>query len=424
MHNNLNDSFLTDQNEAAWKNNLKENPRHRWYSYKEGFSSKIVERAIQETEISKNDVIIDPFNGGGTTTLTASLYNLKSVGIEVNPFSKFVSETKIQSVNPELFKGLIPQILEGIKEGKQSPLQNFSTFSEPGKNNKWLFNNSILKAFSGGLEQINLLNPSVRKILKLALISAAMRNSNASKDGKCLKYKKSWQNLQLDENSFIEAFIKKTNEIFEDLETSYVPITPTLLEGDVRKVLKKHVVPNFKLCITSPPYLNSFDYTDIYRPELFLGEFINSNFELQSLRRRTLRSHVEMKIAAPRNNSYGVIYDQMLKDIVNHSDLLWDKQIPFMIQGYFEDMENVLYLLKEKLQKNGQVWIIVSNSAYVGIEIQVDLIIAEIGLKCGLFLKEIGVLRYVKKRKTKYSANIDYLRESVVIFTKEPKFKN
>ena len=25
----------------------------------------------------------------------------------------------------------------------------------------------------------------------------------------------------------------------------------------------------FKLCVTSPPYLNSFDYTDVYRPELF-----------------------------------------------------------------------------------------------------------------------------------------------------------
>ena len=42
----------------------------------------------------------------------------------------------------------------------------------------------------------------------------------------------------------------------------------------------RHHLPDsfagFKLCVTSPPYLNSFDYTDIYRPELFLGGFVQS----------------------------------------------------------------------------------------------------------------------------------------------------
>jgi hypothetical protein len=45
----------------------------------------------------------------------------------------------------------------------------------------------------------------------------------------------------------------------------------------------------------------------------------------------------------------------------------------------------------------------------------VDLIIADIATKVGWFLKEIGVLRYVQKRKTKYSPNIAELRESVII---------
>ena len=50
-------------------------------------------------------------------------------------------------------------------------------------------------------------------------------------------------------------------------------------------------------------------------------------------------------------------------------------------------------------------------------EIPVDLIIGDIASKAGWFLKEIGVLRYVKKRKTKYSPDITELRESVIILT-------
>jgi hypothetical protein len=58
----------------------------------------------------------------------------------------------------------------------------------------------------------------------------------------------------------------------------------------------------------------------------------------------------------------------------------------------------------------------VSNSAYAGYEIPVDLIIADIGSRVGWNLKEIGVMRHVQKRKTKYSPDVLELRESVIIF--------
>ncbi|MFA6102257.1 MAG: hypothetical protein WCV67_16495 [Victivallaceae bacterium] len=94
-----------------------------------------------------------------------------------------------------------------------------------------------------------------------------------------------------------------------------------------------------------------------------------------------------------------------------------DRKIPMMIQAYFEDMLNILTLLKAKAAKDAQIWFIVSNSAYAGLEVPVDLIIGDIATKVGWYLKEIGVLRYVKKRKTKYSPNVTELRESVIILS-------
>jgi hypothetical protein len=73
--------------------------------------------------------------------------------------------------------------------------------------------------------------------------------------------------------------------------------------------------------------------------------------------------------------------------------------------------------LREKADSNANLWIVVSNSAYADTEIPVDLIFGDIGSKAGWFLKEIEVLKYLKKRVTKYSPNIENLRESIIKFS-------
>ena len=45
----------------------------------------------------------------------------------------------------------------------------------------------------------------------------------------------------------------------------------------------------------SPPYLNSFDYSDVYRPELFAAGFVSANSKLRKIRKKTLCSHVQVK---------------------------------------------------------------------------------------------------------------------------------
>ena len=86
-----------------------------------------------------------------------------------------------------------------------------------------------------------------------------------------------------------------------------------------------------------------------------------------------------------------------------------------MVQAYFEDMQHVLRLLYGRAKENAQVWIVVSTSAYAGVEVPVDRIIGDIGKSVGFELKRISKLRDIRKRKTKYSGNIDFLRESLVI---------
>jgi DNA modification methylase len=415
----INENYIVESNYSKNVSNAVDYhflPRFRWYSYKEGFSPHLVEEAISKVGIEKDDYILDPFNGNGTVTLTASINNIKSIGIEVNPFVAFMSNTKLENLSCKEFSDGIDKILSKSLKGITSPLNLFSTFSEHSGKNKWLFNSDVLNAFEGAWQSLKTFSKSKKNIYQLSLIGAAMDNCNAVKDGKCLKYRNNWQNRCFDKNSFLESLEERLKQNAEDLQKSVIVQKAKIINGDARQIIQT-IPDKYKLCITSPPYLNSFDYTDIYRPELFLGKFITSQQELKSLRFKTIRSHVEINFPKPTQNKFGEIYHSVHQKI-SKSGSIWSNQIPFMIQGYFEDMQNVLSNLLNKAKKGGELWLIVANSIYVETEIPVDLILAEIGTRNNWKLKRIEVLRYIYRRKTKYSGNINKLRESLIVFQK------
>ncbi len=420
MKEKINEKFCLKDSGYSNYEDTTELARHRWYYYKEGFSPNIVEKAVEYVGLAKDDVIIDPFNGSGTTTLTSSMLGYTSIGIEVNPFTSFLSDTKTKNANVSQLDKIENKLITSVENGKTSPLLNFSTFSQTDKLDKWLFNESVLNSFEGGWYQTESISDSnVRKLIRLALISSAMQNCNATKDGKCLRYRDGWGKNNYNKESFIKSLKQNLSNIKTDVQETPIQVNSKIIKGDCREILRKSdEITEFKLCITSPPYLNTFDYTDIYRPELFLGKFIKSPQKLYDLRLKTVRSHIQAKWREPKLSDFGLLYEQTVKHLIKNGENLMHKSIPMMIQAYFEDMQNILKLLKNKVTKHGQVWLVVSNSAYADYEIPVDLIIGDIASKIGWYLKEIGVLRYVQKRKTKYSPTITELRESVIILGK------
>lgn len=391
-------------------------PRFRWYGYKEGFSPELVEEAIAVVGVEKEDYILDPFNGSGTVTLTAAVKGISAVGIEVNPFAAFMASAKMENCSVNEFWEGFDMVVSHAQKGKESSLNGFSTFSEQGGNRKWLFNSGVLNSFEGSWQSALNFSESKRKVYQLSMIAAAMDNCNATKDGKCLKYRRNWESRGFNKATYIKSLEDRLLRCKEDMDVSKVLKKAVIINADARNVIKS-LPKRYKLCVTSPPYLNSFDYTDIYRPELFLGKFISTNKELKELRYNTIRSHVEIVLPKPYADSFGEIYHSVYNQI-NNAGSIWSKQIPTMIQSYFEDMEKVLIDLFAKAKKGGELWMVVANSVYVGVEIPVDLILAEIGTKNNWHLKRIEVLRYINRRKTKFSGNIDKIRESLIVFRK------
>ena len=418
-----NDNFSLRDQGASNALALDKLPRHRWYFVKEGFSPKLVEQAVMTDGVRPGEVLFDPFSGSGTVPLTGALCGLQVRAFEVNPFLRFLSETKLLQAAPLAFRKSSSRVLRETERPVPSALEGYSTFTQGNRWGRWLFPKPVLRSFEAGRRLIAKIDKEHRDLLQLALIGAAMDCCNATRDGKCLRYKKGWADCEATASEFRGRFEERVEAIASDL--AIAPLTGTsscVVEGDARRLIDSTSQDKFRLCVTSPPYLNSFDYSDIYRPELFLGGFVDSNKSLMKVRLETIRSHVQATWKNPIKNEFGTLYQDCISNIQACAENLWNPRIPKMVQAYFEDMEMILQGLRRKANDNASVWLVVSTSAYAGVEVPVDLILAEIGQRAGWFLREVGALRYLRSssQHVKHVEEKDRksvpLRESVVIF--------
>ena len=372
-------------------------PRHRWYFFKEAFSPEVVRHAITSTGCGPGALIVDPFSGSGTTALEAVSNGFFARGSEVNPFLAFVARTKLTNPSPRALEASAGDIGRGARLGRKSRLEGFSTFTRTASSDKWLFNQAVIRAFAGAWQQAAAVPTQSRSAVRLALLGAVMDTCNATRDGKCLRYRPDWKQRSFGVADFCDAFEKRIGGIAEDVVTA--PISPglgTIRLGDSR-FGGAAGGKRFNLCVMSPPYLNSFDYTDVYRPELFLGDFVADMNDLRRLRLSSVRSHVQIKWSDPVTDQFGSHFDLAYKEITARAKKLWNRRIPAMLKAYFEDMGRVLRSLRREAQESASLWIVVSTSAYAGVEVPVDLILADVACQAGWSLNEVRTLRHLRR---------------------------
>lgn len=74
---------------------------HNLYPYKGKFYPRVVRTLINAFKLDKDSLLLDPFNGSGTTTHEASLMGIRSVGVDITPVGVMLARLK----NDLVFKG-------------------------------------------------------------------------------------------------------------------------------------------------------------------------------------------------------------------------------------------------------------------------------------------------------------------------------
>ena len=407
----------------------KEVPIHRWYSFVEGYSTELVKKLINEQRVQPR-ICLDPFGGIGTTALTCSELGIDCISIEANPFFADAAKVKanINSYSKEGVEELVSRLERELLKCNgvvQFPELESITFFEDEHKKKWIFHKSSSEGVYDILSQINRLciNGSViyRPLLTLSLASILLEVSNVFRNGKCLSYKRNWESRKYSRKQVHELFLNHLRTVvIDDINNysgNYVDNTNRIILGDSRRAIAE-IEEEIDLVITSPPYLNSRDYTDVYRLELWILGYI-SKFETEKKQRKKgLTSHVQIPIEkvsypdVPELNS-AISY-------LESSDVkLWNKGIPNMVRGYFNEMEKVIQSVHSRLTTNGRVYINVANSAYSNCVIEVDVILAKIAELNGFECKEIRVARKINTSSQQSSLiGSEKMRESIIVLEK------
>lgn len=400
---------------------------HQWYPFVEGYSKEFIINIIEEIDYEPQ-FALDPFAGSGTTPVELQEMGINCYSFEVSPFLHLLSTVKLER-GYKLQDFIDHHITVGkFLNGKLQPIRKLveiplaQTF-QPGKDKKkWIFDVGVMNGILDIKFAINLVeDEKYKRLFSIALASILLDVSNVYRNGKCLSYKEDWQDIKLSRRMVHNKFLDKLSnliqpdiEILEKVEST-VENLKYCIQGDVRRLISQIPDGSIDLVITSPPYLNSRDYTDIYVVELWMLDLINNYEELKQLRHNTFISHVQVNhgeieiIEIPE-------LKKVLKKLTMKKNKLWNKMLPTMIKGYFKNMDALFAQLKLKMQPNRKLFFNIANSAYYGIEIKVDEIVSAIAETHGFTVNEIREARQLKP-SSQQKEMIKSLRESVIVMT-------
>ena len=397
-------------------NKNKKEPFHRWYPFVEGYSKEFIQSIVKEMD-RNNLVCLEPFSGSG----------IACFAFEVNPLMYLIARVKLENgYELERFEYWYDYI---VKERSKKIVEletEFNTLNQGEGKKKWNYNTDIGIAVEKLRQVIESISEVIYKeLFKVALAAILLDVSNLYRNGKCLSYKKKWEDRKIVEKDVFDKFDEKVlKELKCDIENS---ITRTkinnkerLYNQDSRIGIANEVDDNsIDLVITSPPYLNSRDYTDTSMLELKTLGFTKTSEEIKELREKTLRSHVQIKWN-DTSNVNNELLENTLVELEEASKEIekWNDSIIDMVRLYFVDMQNIFRVLYGKMKIHGRIYFNVSNSAYFNVLINTLEICASIAEQEGFKVLEI---RDARKLKTspQQKKTIGKLLEGVVVLEKE-----
>ncbi|MFV0468890.1 MAG: DNA modification methylase, partial [Dysgonomonas sp.] len=393
---------------------------------------------VNEYEIlngTKPKICLEPFSGSGTTPLELQKEKIKCYAFEVSPFMYNLSCTKLVTDYTISTFCKYRNILEKELACSQNEYSEadlypgFRTLVENSGTQKWNFDKEVMYGILDIKSSIqHIFSHKYKNLFSIALASILLDVSNVYRNGKCISYKKDWQNIsKCSREEVHRIFLQKLDSVFvEDIKKlekyrkndTLFSNRAYLFNGDSRLLIQEQIQDNsIDLVITSPPYLNSRDYTDTYMVELKVLDYMKDLNDISKLRKKTIRSHVQLKWGSVEDIESETL-SQTINQISEFTDEFWNKELLNMIKGYFVDMNTIFCSLYDKMTDCGMIYFNVANSAYYGVEVEVDKIVCEIAENNGFNIKEIREARRINP-SSQQRDTIDDLRESVIVIQKQ-----
>jgi hypothetical protein len=383
---------------------MSRHPIHRWYNFVPGFSPEFVEICCRNSKLDEDQLVLDPFSGCGTTQVACNLLGQPSIGYEAHPFLFRVSEAKAKSLAIPVQR--VIQLRNRIFE-LQNQTSQVQLSPDAEKFLKKLVPrnelNALLKA-----SQIETEVSEEEKLLCLIAISKVLELTSSSKTDGIYKAPASSKKSV----PFAKALEIVFREIIDDLTLVRENGISDLSETHCQSSESMGQIPDTSIdvVITSPPYLNNFDYAEMTRMQLYFWRLASNWMEITERVRLKLVTNTTTALLGVRDKQEELrrqipeCVAQKLDPLVERLRILrlvkpGKKEYFLMIYPYFAQMFSVIREISRVAKRGSLFHMIVADSALYGVHIETEKLLAEMMKAYGFGVLDIKLLR---KRGTRW----------------------
>ena len=400
-----------------------------WYGYYAGFSDSFVSHYISYyAKNFKKPVILDPWNGGGTTTLVSNSLGLESIGYDINPIALIISKAKLfnpTQINIEDVKNAVNHVnYDDIDyEPTNDDLLN-NWFSHETVQHIRNVNVIINRIIAGndytsikliGIENINCLTAFLNLVL-FKTVKALCTNASCSNPV--------WVKLECQDHKIDCAAEDIWNTFFSILESLINNYTPILgAKTIIGKADSRHIPLNSNsanVIMTSPPYCTRVDY--IISSSIELAVMGYSIDEVEAFRSDMIGTPtIGMNQVGEISDINSVSARRVLRKIYSHDSKAAKTYYYKTYFQYFASMQSSITEIDRVLTTNGIVMLVIQDSYFKDILVNVSQCIKEMFYNLGyqhVFSKSFKAsnnMRYINTKSRQYNSNTSVDERFIVL---------
>lgn len=345
---------------------------HSFFKYPCKFIPQIPQWGIKKYTIEK-EKILDPFAGSGTTLVEAVLLNRSSYGIDFDKLSQLLCKTKTTLLAPSQIEKIDIFINElVIKKSDEIKIPNLHNL------NHWFSDENIklLSQIKSNIEKYYAANndQDINNFLKVAF-AAIIKKSSYADDTSPKPYVSN--RIKKNPGNPIILFRSKINANLKSmLPFSTKKIRKARIISEDARMLKNSKLANkIDLIITSPPYINAFDYVRSLRLENAWLDYFGDD-GIVEIKRKQLGTE-NVRLNEYKDFSEYITKSDTLNKILFELKIL-DKKRAYIVWNFFNDMVIHLNEMKKVLKRGSHYIMIIGNSQIRNIHVDSAKIIVEL----------------------------------------------
>jgi len=191
----------------------------------------LANKLIQKT---KPTSLLDPFCGGGAVCVEAVLNNIPTAGVDANPLSSIVAQTKTTHVDESSVK----EILSGIlKEAKKSKVRELYYPDHEQYHVSYWFKPEHLKFLDSVARSLTIIQDQKLKTFFQCIFSATIRDVSLTYRNEIRLRRLEPQDLAKFDRDVLEIFSRRTFDSLSRIQSLPEKIDARIMTGDVKKTI-------------------------------------------------------------------------------------------------------------------------------------------------------------------------------------------